>query len=87
MSPRIQGRSISRSIASPRSNNHGVFFHSRNEEASTFSVLFEVFPKSDQWDNHLGNAKMLRPELEVMSEFVLLAQPPTRLIGDFSSRL
>jgi hypothetical protein len=35
-----------------------------------FSVLFEVFPKSDQWDNYLGNAKMLRPELEKIDGFV-----------------
>src|ERR1700730_4498479 len=35
-----------------------------------FSVLFEVHPKSDQWDAYLGNAKMLRPELEVVDGFV-----------------
>jgi len=29
-----------------------------------FSVIFEVLPKRDQWDNYLGNAKLLRPELE-----------------------
>jgi hypothetical protein len=29
-----------------------------------FSVLFEVNPYHDQWDAYLGNAKMLRPELE-----------------------
>ena len=34
-----------------------------------FSVLFEAFPKSDQWDN-LGNAKMLRPKLEKIDGFV-----------------
>ena len=28
-----------------------------------FSVIFEVHPKREQWDNYLGNAKMLRPEL------------------------
>src|ERR1700742_42665 len=35
-----------------------------------FSVLFEVLPKSDQWDPYLGYAKMLRPELELVDGFV-----------------
>src|ERR1700749_60013 len=35
-----------------------------------FSVIFEVHPKTDQWDNYLGNAKMLRPELEQVDGFV-----------------
>jgi len=35
-----------------------------------FSVLFEVHPKSDQWDAYLGYAKMLRPELEQIEGFV-----------------
>src|ERR1700759_3347052 len=35
-----------------------------------FSVLFEVFPRDDQWDNYLANAKMLRPELEKIDGFV-----------------
>src|ERR1700761_256783 len=35
-----------------------------------FSVLFEVYPKSDQWDAYLGYAKMLRPELERVEGFV-----------------
>jgi heme-degrading monooxygenase HmoA len=35
-----------------------------------FSVVFEVHPKSDQWDAYLGNAKMLRPELEQVDGFV-----------------
>lgn len=35
-----------------------------------FSVLFEVHPKPEQWDNYLGNAKMLRPELEKVDGFV-----------------
>src|ERR1700679_1941657 len=35
-----------------------------------FSVVFEVHPKSDQWDAYLGNAKMLRPELERVAGFV-----------------
>jgi heme-degrading monooxygenase HmoA len=35
-----------------------------------FSVAFEVHPKSDQRDAYLGNAKMLRPELEQVDGFV-----------------
>ena len=35
-----------------------------------FSVIFEVCPKSDQWDAYLGYAKMLRPELEQIEGFV-----------------
>jgi|SRR5215468_4422126 len=29
-----------------------------------FAVLFEVNPKPEQWDIYLGDAKLLRPELE-----------------------
>ena len=35
-----------------------------------FAVLFEVQPSPDQWDAYLGNAKMLRPELEQIEGFV-----------------
>jgi hypothetical protein len=35
-----------------------------------FSVVFEVHPKPEQWDAYLGNAKMLRPELEQVEGFV-----------------
>jgi heme-degrading monooxygenase HmoA len=35
-----------------------------------FSVIFEVHPRTEQWDNYLGNAKMLRPELESVDGFV-----------------
>src|SRR6516162_9369408 len=35
-----------------------------------FSVLFEVQPKADKWDEYLENAKMLRPELERIDGFV-----------------
>ena len=35
-----------------------------------FSVIFEVRPRPDQWDVYLGNAKMLRPELEQIDGFV-----------------
>jgi heme-degrading monooxygenase HmoA len=35
-----------------------------------FSVIFEVHPKPERWDAYLGNAKMLRPELEQVDGFV-----------------
>jgi heme-degrading monooxygenase HmoA len=35
-----------------------------------FSVIFEVHPRSDQWDAYLGYAKMLRPDLEQIEGFV-----------------
>lgn len=35
-----------------------------------FSVMFEVHPKSDQWDAYLGYARLLRPELEKVEGFV-----------------
>jgi heme-degrading monooxygenase HmoA len=35
-----------------------------------FSVIFEVHPKTEQWDAYLGNAKMLKPELEQIQGFV-----------------
>ena len=35
-----------------------------------FSVLFEVHPKSEQRNNYLGYARMLRPELETVDGFV-----------------
>jgi heme-degrading monooxygenase HmoA len=35
-----------------------------------FSVIFEVHPKPDRWDAYLGNAKMLRPELEQVDGFI-----------------
>jgi heme-degrading monooxygenase HmoA len=35
-----------------------------------FSVIFEVHPKSDQWDAYLGYAKMLKPELAKIDGFV-----------------
>jgi heme-degrading monooxygenase HmoA len=35
-----------------------------------FSVIFEVLPKKENWDDYLGNAKMLRPELEQVQGFV-----------------
>ena len=35
-----------------------------------FSVIFEVQPKTEQWDNYLAIATMLRPELEKVDGFV-----------------
>src|SRR5262245_27577556 len=40
------------------------------KEASMFAALFEVRPKTTQWDAYLGTAKMLRPELENIDGFV-----------------
>jgi hypothetical protein len=28
-----------------------------------FSVIFEVHPKAERWDDYLGHARLLRPEL------------------------
>jgi heme-degrading monooxygenase HmoA len=35
-----------------------------------FSVIFEVNPNKENWDDYLNNAKMLRPELEQIDGFV-----------------
>jgi heme-degrading monooxygenase HmoA len=35
-----------------------------------FSVIFEVQPKSDQWETYLGLARMLRPDLEQIDGFL-----------------
>ena len=35
-----------------------------------FSVIFEVLPNKENWDNYFYNAKMLRPELEQVEGFV-----------------
>lgn len=35
-----------------------------------FSVMFEVYPKSDKWDAYMGYAKLLRPELERVDGFI-----------------
>jgi heme-degrading monooxygenase HmoA len=35
-----------------------------------FAVLFEVRPKSEKWDDYLGIAKMLKPELEAIDGFL-----------------
>ncbi|MET0703515.1 MAG: antibiotic biosynthesis monooxygenase, partial [Mycobacterium sp.] len=35
-----------------------------------FSVLFEVHPRSEEWETYLHHAKMLRPELEAIDGFV-----------------
>src|SRR5258707_3879793 len=40
------------------------------EEDAMFSVMFEVHPKAEQRDAYLGEAKMLRPELEQVDGFV-----------------
>src|ERR1700739_839634 len=63
MSRRGPRTSTSRSIASQPSRT-------TPEEAAMFSVIFDVHPKPSQWDAYLGNAKMLRPELEQIDGFV-----------------
>jgi heme-degrading monooxygenase HmoA len=35
-----------------------------------FTVIFEVHPKAERWDDYLGYARMLRPELERIDGFV-----------------
>lgn len=35
-----------------------------------FSVIFETHPKASEWEHYLGNAKMLRPELQQIDGFV-----------------
>ncbi|MEV4263507.1 antibiotic biosynthesis monooxygenase [Kribbella sp. NPDC049584] len=35
-----------------------------------FSVLFEVRPRSEEWNTYLDSAKMLKPELEQIAGFV-----------------
>jgi heme-degrading monooxygenase HmoA len=35
-----------------------------------FAVLFEVQPKSEKWDDYLGIAKLLKPELEAIDGFM-----------------
>lgn len=35
-----------------------------------FSVIFEVHPKAERWDDYLDQARMLRPELEQVDGFV-----------------
>jgi heme-degrading monooxygenase HmoA len=39
-------------------------------EIAMFEVVFEVHPKSSQWDAYLGYAKLLKPELEQVEGFV-----------------
>jgi heme-degrading monooxygenase HmoA len=35
-----------------------------------FTVLFEVHPKTERWDDYLGYAKLLKPELERVEGFI-----------------
>ena len=35
-----------------------------------FSVIFEVHPRADRWDDYLDNVRILRPELETIDGFV-----------------
>jgi heme-degrading monooxygenase HmoA len=47
-----------------------AFATRREKEIFMFAVLFEVHPKSEQWDAYLGLAKMLKPELEKIDGFI-----------------
>jgi heme-degrading monooxygenase HmoA len=40
------------------------------KEHAMFAVIFEVQPKSNRWDEYLGLAKLLRPELEQIIGFI-----------------
>src|SRR5215469_15561217 len=35
-----------------------------------FAVIFEVTPKQERWDEYLGLAKLLRPEIEKIDGFI-----------------
>ncbi len=35
-----------------------------------FAVIFEVQPKTDRWDEYLGLARMLKPEIEQIDGFI-----------------
>src|ERR1700722_16294956 len=58
------GISILRSTALPQSPTKP------SGSTTMFVVIFEVHPRPEQWDAYLGNAKMLRPELENIDGFV-----------------
>lgn len=51
-------------------NDARRWYPMRAMEDAVFSVIFEVHPKPSHWDDYLGNAKMLRPELEQIDGFV-----------------
>ena len=42
----------------------------QTEESFMFCAMLEVNPKSDQFDNYFGMARMLRPELEKIDGFI-----------------
>jgi hypothetical protein len=49
-----------------------------------FSVIFEVLPRKENWDDYLENAKMLRPELEQLFDFLLEDSVKHGLVLGFS---
>src|ERR1700733_14724616 len=59
---------ISKSIALRQSDEKS--FEVKTERRDMFFFFFEVPPRPEQWDAYLGNAKMLRPELENIDGFV-----------------
>jgi hypothetical protein len=46
-----------------------------------FSVIFEVWPRPEQWDAYLANAKGLRPVLEKIAGFVDNIRRPQQSIS------
>src|SRR5690348_4015833 len=44
--------------------------HCRSRIRTCFSVIFEVLPNEETWDDHFDNVKMLRPELEQVEGFI-----------------
>lgn len=42
----------------------------RYKEKTMFAVIFEVTPRTERWDDYLGLAKLLRPELEKIDGFI-----------------
>src|ERR1051325_12001333 len=50
--------------------HRSIFPAGRSKEQTMFSVLFEVHPRTEQWDAYLGFAKLLKPELEQIDGFV-----------------
>src|SRR5262249_14499955 len=44
--------------------------HALTRSRLMFSVIFEVHPKTEQWDTYLGTARLLKPEIERIDGFI-----------------
>jgi heme-degrading monooxygenase HmoA len=42
----------------------------RSKATTMFSVIFEVQPRPAKWDDYLGDAELLRPDLETVDGFI-----------------